>query len=66
MSKDKAKEFIKALGADKKLKEKFSGFTFEELKAAAKELKGKVNLDDKELDSISGGGICDSICDSIF
>jgi hypothetical protein len=39
MSVEKAKEFIEAVMADEKLKEKMEGFNFEDMKAAAEELK---------------------------
>jgi len=57
MAIEKAKGFLKELVKDDELRRKFSGFTLEELKKAAKELKDSGELSDKDLDNVAGGMI---------
>lgn len=57
MAVEKAKGFLKELAKNAELRKKFSGFTLEELKDAAKELKESGELSDKELDNVAGGMI---------
>jgi len=56
MSIEKAKEFLDHLSKNKELRDKFSGFTFEELKQVSKKMKTKGNLNIDDLDKVSGGG----------
>jgi len=57
MAIDKAKNFLKELLKDEKLQKKFSGFTLDELKKAAAEMKSCGELCDDDLDKIAGGSI---------
>ena len=57
MAVEKAKGFLKELAKDAELRKKFSGFTLEELKDAAKELKEGGELSDMDLDNVAGGMI---------
>jgi len=57
MAVEKAKGFLKELAKNSELRKKFSGFTLEELKVAAKELKESGELSDKDLDNVAGGMI---------
>ncbi|MBA7513811.1 hypothetical protein ES705_05829 [subsurface metagenome] len=57
MAIEKAKGFLKELVKNAELRKKFSGFTLEELKDAAKELKESGELSDKDLDNVAGGMI---------
>jgi len=57
MAIEKAKGFLRELVKNAELRKKFSGFTLEELKDAAKELKESGELSDKDLDNVAGGMI---------
>ncbi len=57
MAIDKAKAFLLELSKDEELRKKFSGFTLDELKQAAKELKESGELSDEDLDNAAGGMI---------
>jgi predicted nucleic acid-binding protein len=57
MAIDKAKAFLLELSKDEELRNKFSGFTLDELKQAAKELKESGELSDEDLDNAAGGMI---------
>lgn len=52
----KAKEFLAFVNANEEVKKAMAGFTMEELKQVALELKGDGPLSDDDLDSIAGGG----------
>jgi hypothetical protein len=55
MAIEKAKAFLGELAKDEELRKKFSGFTLDELKQAAQELKGSGELSDEDLDNAAGG-----------
>ena len=55
MAIERAKAFLGELAKDEELRKKFSGFTLDELKQAAQELKGSGELSDEDLDNAAGG-----------
>jgi hypothetical protein len=57
MAINKAKKFLNELLNDEELQKKFSGFTLDELKKAAAEMKKSGELSDDDLDKIAGGSI---------
>jgi hypothetical protein len=55
MSVEKAKEFLQAVSQDPKLQKLATGWTAEDLKAAATQMKGSGELSESDLDNVAGG-----------
>ena len=56
MSIDNAKKFLSQLSKDAALQKIMSGFTLDELKSAAQDMKKSGKLSDSDLDAVAGGG----------
>jgi len=62
MSVEKATEFLKAVSKDEKLRVLATGWTIDDLKAAAEKLKATGELSDADLDKLAVGGDCNYHC----